>query len=89
VVGGIGSGGQLAERGGPVAEGEPQKKKRASLKERAQAKKKSKLAEREAGSDDEELGFGVDFKADLRDPRFTVRILPALHLAIQQCVIPM
>lgn len=77
----VGSGGQLAEREAPVPGAELQRKKRASLKDRARAKKLSRLAEREAGSDEEELGLGVNFKADLRDPRFTVRPRPAAHLA--------
>lgn len=49
------------------------KKRRASLKDRARAKKISRKAEREAGSDDEHLGGDTAFTANLDDPRFKVR----------------
>jgi hypothetical protein len=54
----------------PVALGG--KKRKASVKDRARAKKASRKAEREAGSDDEHLGEDVDLAADLDDPRFKV-----------------
>lgn len=65
-------GGKLAADG-PEAEeeaGGKRGKQKVSRKERIQRKRDQKRAERQAGSDDEDLGQGKGFEANLQDSRF-------------------
>lgn len=71
---GWGAGGREGSAAAPGGQAQAQagSKRKASVKERARAKKLSRKAEREGGSDDERLQDGSAFTADFADPRFKV-----------------
>lgn len=79
----MGSGGRGGSAAGAAGQqqAEAGSKRKAFVKERARAKKQSRKAEREGGSDDERLQDGSAFAADFADPRFKVGLpLPSKPL---------